>query len=153
MAFHKLHTFVIKLLTFVLIVPLGHAAESLPYTRPDFGRWVIPTKGEIWPQPQQRTASQNVFVLRPTSFQFKVQRDVSFNMPPHFVISLMLLDNWRTMRHHRRCYRQVLPDHLLSWRKISPNGRIVDSIRSPAQDLSRFCRNQSEEALRSLSPR
>ena len=52
----------------------SESAQPLPFVRPDFGRWVIPTVGQVWPKPQQQTYGQNVFVLRPLTFQFRVSK-------------------------------------------------------------------------------
>ena len=45
----------------------------LPFKIPDFGRWVTPTIGEVWPKPQAQSFSENFFVLRPNGFQFEVR--------------------------------------------------------------------------------
>jgi len=56
-----------------MIIQGCHPAEKLPYVRPDFGRWIIPTIGEVWPMPQEQISSENFFALQPDTFQFKVK--------------------------------------------------------------------------------
>lgn len=59
----------------VLLVFLAvqlHPSLPYPFTLPDSGRWVIPTVGEVWPKPQQQTSTENIFILRPSTFQFQV---------------------------------------------------------------------------------
>ena len=47
-------------------------SEPFPFKIPYYGRWIIPTTGQIWPKPQQQSSSETFFVLRPTSFSFQV---------------------------------------------------------------------------------
>ena len=56
----------------LLAIQWAFPSESVPFVIPDYGRWIIPTVGRVWPQPQQQTSSQNFFVLRPNTFQFQV---------------------------------------------------------------------------------
>ncbi|XP_015190676.1 PREDICTED: beta-hexosaminidase subunit beta-like [Polistes dominula] len=38
------------------------------------GSWVLPTKGEIWPKPNQRVLQDEYFLLRPSAFEFRPNR-------------------------------------------------------------------------------
>lgn len=44
-----------------------------PFDLPkNYGPWIRPTVGKIWPHPQLQESSDNFMVLRPNSFQFQV---------------------------------------------------------------------------------
>ena len=60
---------------FLILVVLQwtqQVVDARPFTIPDYGRWLIPTVGDVWPKPQQQTFSSDYFILRPTLFNFKV---------------------------------------------------------------------------------
>jgi len=60
------------LLIFCCLALQFQSSWLLPFKIPDFGRWVTPTIGEVWPKPQAQSFSENFFVLRPNGFQFEV---------------------------------------------------------------------------------
>lgn len=60
------------LLVFFCLAMKWAPSESVPFVIPWYGRWILPTVGQVWPKPQQQTSSETFFVLRPTMFQFQV---------------------------------------------------------------------------------
>jgi hypothetical protein len=66
----------IKLLSLFFILVFFQWQQQVvvarPFTIPDYGRWLVPTVGDVWPKPQQQTFSSDYFILRPTLFNFKV---------------------------------------------------------------------------------
>jgi hypothetical protein len=49
------------------------------YPQPDRpGPWVTATKGSVWPQPQQQTNGENLFILDPETFAFNVGSKLLF---------------------------------------------------------------------------
>lgn len=56
----------------LVLCGLTNEVRALPFRIPDFGRWIVPTLGEVWPKPQSQVSQSNFFVLRPDSFQFLV---------------------------------------------------------------------------------
>jgi hypothetical protein len=50
-------------------IPLVRAT---PFQIPSYGRWQVPTIGEVWPKPQQQTSRDNFFILTPSTFHFEV---------------------------------------------------------------------------------
>lgn len=101
-------------------------SDALPFKIPDFGRWIFPTVGEIWPKPQYQISQPNFFVLRPDNFEFLVtilDFAKSFHVfgSNHFAIS----DNWRTVRHHRGSSEALLSNHFLPWQSFSSTGATV----------------------------
>ena len=86
------------LLAFCCLAMQWTPSESVPFVIPWYGRWILPTVGEVWPKPQQQTSSETFFILRPTMFQFQV---LGFGFFPYnlkvFPYSTTGLDNRGTM--------------------------------------------------------
>jgi hypothetical protein len=69
-----MHLRSVLLLVFVCMAMKWVPSKSVPFVIPYYGRWILPTVGQVWPKPQQQTYSETFFVLRPTMFQFQVSR-------------------------------------------------------------------------------
>ena len=46
--------------------------RAIPFQIPNYGRWLVPTIGEVWPKPQQQTSRDDFFILTPSTFHFEV---------------------------------------------------------------------------------
>ena len=57
---------------FLVLCSFSSYSNALPFEIPDFGRWILPTTGEVWPKPQSQFSQPSFLVLRPESFQFLV---------------------------------------------------------------------------------
>jgi len=45
---------------------------AIPFQIPNYGRWQVPTIGQVWPKPQQQTSRDDFFILTPSTFHFEV---------------------------------------------------------------------------------
>ena len=48
------------------------AVFAIPFKIPSYGRWNVPTVGQVWPKPQTQTSREDFFILTPSTFHFEV---------------------------------------------------------------------------------
>lgn len=128
-------------------------AESVPFVIPWYGRWILPTVGQVWPKPQEQTSSETFFVLRPTTFQFQVLHNCHQTGTLFFKNVYQFLGSWWTLWYHWRSCTSLLPNHLLSGRGCTYSIVLCSTTDSSARasaipGISRFSWNRFETAVR-----